>query len=56
MRLEMQSYIEAKTWQQLMNGICFIDESIKDLRCGVSEKTINNVVKKVNKDFTLLRV
>ena len=26
---------------------------IKDLRCGVSEKTINNVVKKVNKDFTI---
>ena len=26
---------------------------IKDLKCGVSEKTINNVVKKVNKDFTI---
>ena len=26
---------------------------IKDLRCGVSEKTINNVVKKINKDFTI---
>jgi len=26
---------------------------IKDLRCGVSEKTINNVVKKVNKDYTV---
>ena len=26
---------------------------IKDLRCGVSEKTINNVVKKVNKDYTI---
>jgi DNA ligase-1 len=24
---------------------------IKDLRCGTSEKTINNVVKKINKDF-----
>ena len=24
---------------------------IKDLRCGVSEKTINNVVKKINKAF-----
>jgi len=26
---------------------------IKDLRCGVSEKTINSVVKKVNKDYTI---
>tara|TARA_B100001123_G_scaffold17663_1_gene19963 strand:- start:3192 stop:4502 length:1311 start_codon:yes stop_codon:yes gene_type:complete len=26
---------------------------IKDLRCGVSEKTVNNVVKKANKDYTI---
>ena len=26
---------------------------IKDLRCGVSEKTINNVVKKLNKDYII---
>lgn len=29
---------------------------IKDLRCGVSEKTINNVVKKVNKDLFMFLV
>lgn len=26
---------------------------IKDLRCGVSEKTINSVVKKINEDYTV---
>jgi DNA ligase-1 len=26
---------------------------IKDLRCGTSEKTINNVVKKINKDYMI---
>jgi len=26
---------------------------IKDLRCGVSEKTINNVVKEINEDYTV---
>lgn len=44
----MRMNAKEQEWNQWYRRIL-----IKDLRCGVSEKTINNVVKKINEDYTV---